>query len=143
MIVKDILYRNEDIDYGLNVIFKLDDNTFLLFDSIGFSFVEKANLLDNKWKHCSYWKNKSQINGIYEDELTAYFVVFSNGDILYIYQFISGDERIRQEMRFVLPNDSDYNDIISYMNEDWIDVWYSKTGSMNRIIFRSGDKTHK
>ena len=85
MIVKDILYRNEDIDYGLNVIFKLDDNTFLLFDSIGFSFVEKANLLDNKWKHCSYWKNKSQINGIYEDELTAYFVVFSNGDILYIY----------------------------------------------------------
>ncbi len=84
MIVKDILYRNEDIDYGLNVIFKLDDNTFLLFDSIGFSFVEKANLLDNKWKHCSYWKNKSQINGIYEDELTAYFVVFSNGDILYI-----------------------------------------------------------
>ena len=85
MIVKDILYRNKDIDYGLNVIFKLDDNTFLLFDSIGFSFVEKANLLDNKWKHCSYWKNKSQINGIYEDELTAYFVVFSNGDILYIY----------------------------------------------------------
>ena len=54
MIVKDILYRNKDIDYGLNVIFKLDDNTFLLFDSIGFSFVEKANLLDNKWKHCSY-----------------------------------------------------------------------------------------
>ena len=71
MIVKDILCRNEDIDYGLNVIFKLDDNTFLLFDSIGFSFVEKANLLDNKWKHCSYWKNKSQINGIYEDELTC------------------------------------------------------------------------
>ena len=46
-------------------------------------------------------------------------------------------------MRFVLPNDSDYNDIISYMNEDWIDVWYSTTGSINRIIFRSGDKTHK
>ena len=100
-------------------------------------------MLDNKWKHCSYWKNKSQINGIYEDELTAYFVVFSNGDILYIYQSISGDEKIRQEMRFILPNDSDYNDIISYMNEDWIDVWYSKTGSINRIIFRSGDKTHK
>ena len=63
--------------------------------------------------------------------------------IYYIYQSISGDEKIRQEMRFVLPNDSDYNDIISYMNEDWIDVWYSKTGSINRIIFRSGDKTHK
>ena len=33
MIVKDILCRNEDIDYGLNVIFKLDDNTFLRYIS--------------------------------------------------------------------------------------------------------------
>ena len=69
--------------------------------------------------------------------------MYSQTVIYYIYQSISGDEKIRQEMRFVLPNDSDYNDIISYMNEDWIDVWYSKTGSINRIIFRSGDKTHK
>ena len=75
MIVKDILYRNKDIDYGLNVIFKLDDNTFLLFDSIGFSFVEKANLLDNKWKHCSYWKNKSQIILLYSQTVIYYIYI--------------------------------------------------------------------
>ncbi|MEZ7684239.1 hypothetical protein [Prevotella histicola] len=85
MIVKDILYRNKDIDYGLNIIFKLDDNKFLLFDSIGFSFVEEINLMDNRWKHSLHWGNKLRIDGIYEDELTAYFVVFSNGNILYIY----------------------------------------------------------
>ncbi len=62
MIVKDILYRNVDIDYGLNVIFRLDDDTFLLFDSIGFSFVEEVNLLANTWKHCPYWNNKLQID---------------------------------------------------------------------------------
>ena len=141
MIVKDILYRNKDIDYGLNIIFKLDDNKFLLFDSIGFSFVEEINLMDNRWKHSLHWGNKLRIDGIYEDELTAYFVVFSNGNILYIYQSINGDEKIRQEMRFVLPSDSDYKDIVSYMNEEWIDVWYSKAGSINNIIFSLGDKT--
>ena len=87
--------------------------------------------------------NKLRIDGIYEDELTAYFVVFSNGNILYIYQSINGDEKIRQEMRFVLPSDSDYKDIVSYMNEEWIDVWYSKAGSINNIIFSLGDKTCK
>ena len=115
MIVKDILYRNKDIDYGLNIIFKLDDNKFLLFDSIGFSFVEEINLMDNRWKHSLHWGNKLRIDGIYEDELTAYF----------------------------LPSDSDYKDIVSYMNEEWIDVWYSKAGSINNIIFSLGDKTCK
>ena len=69
--------------------------------------------------------------------------MYSQTVIYYIYQSINGDEKIRQEMRFVLPSDSDYKDIVSYMNEEWIDVWYSKAGLINNIIFSLGDKTCK
>ncbi len=134
MIIKDILYKNEDLDYGLNVILRLDDNRNLLFDSVGFSFVDDSNLPNKQWKHYPYCDNQLDIAGIYEDELTAYFVLFSNSYILYIYQYLEGyGERIGQAFNIVSPSDSNYKDIYSYMNEDWIDVWYSKSDSIDRI----------
>ncbi|MBQ6311331.1 MAG: hypothetical protein IJK74_07280 [Bacteroidales bacterium] len=134
MIIKDILYKNEDLDYGLNVILRLDDNRNLLFDSVGFSFVDDSNLPNKQWKHYPYCDNQLDIAGIYEDELTAYFVLFSNSYILYIYQYLEGyGERIGQTFNIVSPSDSNYKDIYSYMNEDWIDVWYSKSDSIDRI----------
>lgn len=140
MIVKDILYKNEDLDYGLNVILKLDDNRNLFFDSVGFSLVGDSNLPNKQWKHFPYSDNQLDIEGIYEDELTAYFVLFSNDYILYIYQYIDGEERLGQAFCIVSPSDSNYKDVFSYMNEDWIEVWYSKSDSIDRITFRSIDQ---
>ena len=137
MIVKDILYKWENLGYyGLNVIFKLDDNKTLLFDSLKFSFVDDLNL-NNRWKYLPHCNDKLLIEGIYEDEITSYFVQFSNGYIFYIYQYLDGDEDVTQDFKIVKPGDSDYNEVVEYMNEDWIDVWYCKSDSIDRIAIRS------
>ena len=133
MIVKDILYKNEDLDYGLNVILKLDDNRNLFFDSVSFSFVDDSNLPNKKWEQYLYGENQLDIVGIYEDELTAYFVLFSNGCILHIYQYLEGSGSLGQAFYIVSPSDSNYKDIYSYMHEDWIDALFSKSDSIDRI----------
>ena len=134
MIVKDILYNWEDLGYdGLIVVFKLEDNRNLLFNSLSFSFVDDLILSDKKWKHFPLGDNQLDIEGIYEDEMTSYFVQFSNGEIFYIYQYLDGNEDIIQDCCLALPSETNYNDILSYMHEDWIDVWYSKSDSIDRI----------
>lgn len=134
MIVKEILYNiDENIYCGLNVIFKLDDNRNLLFDSARFSFVDHFNLLNKRWKHFPLCVDQLEIAGIYEDEIAAYFVLFSNGYIFFIDKVMTGYGKIELEFSLVLPSDSNYKEVLSYMNEDWIDVWYSKSDSIDRI----------
>jgi len=129
--LKNIYYLNEDSNYGLKILFDLN-NILLLFDSISFVYISNDQLSNFKhWKTLNYLdlsKESIDIKIIKEDELTSYFVELTNQDILYIFQIIDGLEQWSQSFKIISKNDNEYDKIIQYMNEEWIEIVSPKEG---------------
>ncbi|MDR6563429.1 MULTISPECIES: hypothetical protein [unclassified Arcicella] len=123
-ILKNIYYTFEVGSYGLKILFDLNI-TLLLFDSVSFVYINKNEFDKFKnWKRLDYGKllnGNIDITEIKEDELTSYFVKFSNDDILYIYQRIDGLEEFSQDFKIISKNMTDYNEVCKYMSEDWVE----------------------
>ncbi len=60
------------------------------------------------------------IKEIKEDEAIAYFIRFSNNDILHIYEYVDGLENWFLNFEIVSPKNENYNKIITHMNETWV-----------------------
>jgi len=122
-------YYNKKIEhYGLQILFKFYSNNYLLFDSSNFILLNDIKIFDKlfRWKKIDYPELSTknvQIKNIMEDELTCYFIEFSNNDIFYIYQRIDEIEHWEQDFKIASKNKNliEYNEIKKYMNEDWID----------------------
>ena len=64
--------------------------------------------------------NSFYIKEIKEDEAIAYFIRFSNDDILHIYEYVDGLEDWFLDFEIVSPENENYNEIITHMNETWV-----------------------
>ena len=60
------------------------------------------------------------IKEIKEDEAIAYFIRFSNNDILHIYEYVDGLEDWFLDFEIVSPENENYNEITTHMNETWV-----------------------
>lgn len=89
-------------------------------------------LIQKKWNIINNL-NDNKIIGIYEDELTAYFILFANRVIMYIYKELDGDECIRQMFKIVGSNDEDYQEVEEYMHEKWIETHYYEYSGIDNI----------
>ena len=126
-------YYDEKIEhYGLQILFKFYSNNYLLFNSTEFIFLDDIEKLDKlyNWKAIDYPEfstKKLHIKNIKEDELTSYFIEFSNGDIFYIYQRIYGYGDWQQDFEIASKNNDPrwYNEVKGHMNEDWIETIFS------------------
>ncbi|QDZ63454.1 hypothetical protein EVD20_13740 [Elizabethkingia bruuniana] len=67
-------------------------------------------------------EENTNIISIKEDELTSYFILFSNNDILYIFQRLISSNKWEQNFEIVKKISEDYKEVENYMNKDWIDV---------------------
>ena len=141
---KEIAYPYSNNQYGLAIIIMMQKKC-LYFDSSSFYFVKSPsdNFNKQKWNIVSDL-NDNKIAAIHEDELSAYFILFTNSKIMYIYQELDGNECIRQMFRIVNPNDKDYQEIVQYMNEKWVETLYDEYSGidniMNRDIFQLTSK---
>ena len=95
------------------------------FDSCNFLFKknEKSNLITSKWIKLEYpelEKDDIYIKEIKEDEAIAYFIRFSNDDILHIYEYVDGLEDWFLNFEIVSPKNENYNEIMTHMNETWV-----------------------
>ena len=84
---------------------------------------EKSNLITSKWTKLEYpelEKDDIYIKEIKEDEAIAYFIRFSNNDILHIYEYVDGLENWFLDFEIVSPKNENYNEIITHMNETWV-----------------------
>jgi len=109
--VKGIYYLVEEGHYGLKMILEFEDTEYLYFDSCKFLFKknEKSNLITSKWTKMEY------------PELDiAYFIRFSNNDILHIYEYVDGLEDWFLDFEIVSPKNENYNEITTHMNETWV-----------------------
>jgi hypothetical protein len=124
-ILKNIYYNFEVGNYGLKIIFDLS-STLLLFDSTSFEYINKNEFDKFKnWKKLNngnFLNSNIKISEIKEDELTSFFVKFSNDDILYIYQRIDGLEEFSQNFKIVSKGMTDYKEVYEYMSEDWVET---------------------
>ena len=122
--LNNIYYYQEGGHYGLSVIFEFKEN-YLLFDSSKFQFINDIDLDISKWEKIKYdtIQDDIYIKDIREDELISYFINFSNGDIFYIYQRIDGLENWEQNFEIIsVKAELRYNEVVEYMNEEWIEV---------------------
>lgn len=137
--IKSILYKEianpySTNQYGLAIIIIMQKEC-LYFDSSSFCFVKSTNKIFNKQKwHIVSDLNDSKIAEIHEDELSAYFILFTDRSIMYIYQELDGNECIRQMFRIVKPNDEDYHEVVQYMNEKWIETIYDAHSGIDNIM---------
>ena len=90
---------------------------------------ETLNLITSKWTKLEYpelEKDDIYIKEIKEDEAIAYFIRFSNNDILHIYEYIDeyidGLENWFLDFEIVSPKNENYNEIITRMNETWVNT---------------------
>jgi hypothetical protein len=106
--------------YGLQLVIEFNDGEHLYFDSVKFS-LEKKTALDDfiQIKNYDYLIGE-YIESIRQDEITNYFIEFSNKTILYIYQRIYSSESWEQDFMLVTERDIDYIDIKNHMEEDWL-----------------------
>ena len=127
--VKGIYYLVEESHYGLKMILEFENTEYLYFDSCKFLFKknETLNLITSKWTKLEYpelepelEKDDVYIKEIREDEAIAYFIRFSNNDILHIYEYIDGLEDWFLDFEIVSPKNENYNEIITHMNETWV-----------------------
>ena len=65
-------------------------------------------------------KDDVYIKEIKEDEAIAYFIRFSNNDILHIYEYVDGLEDWFLNFEIVSPKNENYNEITTHMNETWV-----------------------
>ena len=133
---KEIAYPYSNNQYGLAIIIMMQKKC-LYFDSSSFYFVKSPsdNFNKQKWNIVSDL-NDNKIAAIHEDELSAYFILFTNSKIMYIYQELDGNECIRQMFRIVNPNDKDYQEIVQYMNEKWVETLYDEYSGIDNIMNR-------
>ena len=123
--VKSIYYLVEEGHYGLKMILEFEDTEYLCFDSCKFQIKknETLNLITSKWTKLEYpelEKDDVYIKEIKEDEVIAYFIRFSNNDILHIYEYVDGLENWFLDFEIVSPKNENYNEIITHMNETWV-----------------------
>lgn len=104
-------------------------------DSFAFYGRGTCPFKNKKWNIVSDL-NDNKIAAIHEDELSAYFILFTNSKIMYIYQELDGNECIRQMFRIVNPNDKDYQEIVQYMNEKWVETLYDEYSGIDNIMNR-------
>lgn len=102
---------------------------------VNFSFSQEIESLDycnckdkidqaapeDKWTKVGYNTSGVFIKTTREDEATSYFVGFSNKDILYVYQRMTGLEVVIVEFEIVTCDSSEYNEVFQYMNENWVE----------------------
>ena len=84
---------------------------------------ETLNLITSKWTKLEYpelEKDDVYIKEIKEDEAIAYFIRFSNDDILHIYEYVDGLENWFLNFEIVSPKNENYNEIMTHMNETWV-----------------------
>ena len=133
--IKSIYFHyDEKIEhYGLKLLLEFDSNNYLLFDSTDFISLNNVEELKKRynWKEVNYPELSTKdvyIKNIMEDELTSYFIEFSNDDILYVYQRIYGYGEWEQDFEIVGKDKSliRYNEVKEYMNEDWIGAVYHR-----------------
>lgn len=131
---KEIANPYSNKQYGLNIIIMMQNN-WLYFDSLSFCLVKSTSEKFNKqkWTIVSSLDNNKIIE-IHEDELSAYFILFADKAIMYIYQELDGDENIRQMFKIVNPNDEDYLEVEQYMHEKWVDTLYNEHTGIDKIM---------
>ena len=123
--VKGIYYLVEEGHYGLKMILEFEDTEYLYFDA-GKAQIKKnetLNLITSKWTKLEYpelEKDDVYIKEIKEDEAIAYFIRFSNDDILHIYEYVDGLENWFLNFEIVSPKNANYNEIMTHMNETWV-----------------------
>ena len=137
--IKSVLYKEIANPYSTNqhglAIIIMMQKEYLYFDSSSFCFVKSTSKIFNKQKwHIVSDLNDSKIAEIHEDELSAYFILFTDRSIMYIYQELDGNECIRQMFRIVKPNDEDYHEVVQYMNEKWIETIYDAHSGIDNIM---------
>lgn len=123
--VKGIYYLVEEGHYALKMILEFEDTEYLCFDSCKFQIKknETLNLITSKWTKLEYpelEKDDVYIKEIKEDEAIAYFIRFSNDDILHIYEYVDGLENWFLDFEIVSPKNENYNEIMTHMNETWV-----------------------
>ena len=107
------------------MILEFEDTEYLYFDSCKFQIKknETLNLITSKWTKLEYpelEKDDVYIKEIKEDEAIAYFIRFSNNDILHIYEYVDGLENWFLNFEIVSPKNENYNEIMTHMNETWV-----------------------
>ena len=120
--VKGIYYLVEEGHYGLKMILEFEDTEYLCFDSCKFQIKknEILNLITSKWTKLEYPELEKDDIYIKEDEAIAYFIRFSNNDILHIYEYVDGLEDWFLNFEIVSPKNENYNEIMTHMNETWV-----------------------
>lgn len=136
--IKSIFYKEianpySRNQYGLAIIILMLTKC-LYFDCSSFCLVKSLHEKINtkKWNIVKNLTD-NKIIGIYEDELTAYFILFANRVIMYIYKELDGDECIRQMFKIVAPYDKDYQEVEEYMHEKWIETIYDEHSGIDSI----------
>ncbi|MBO9595650.1 MAG: hypothetical protein J7599_22295 [Niabella sp.] len=112
-------YYSPDDYYDLKVLFDLRTRK-LLFDSVKFVYL-KDMPAHIQWIKVDYDTSGIFIKTIREDESTAYFVEFSNRDILHIYQRMTGLELLIIEFEIEKFGSENYDHVILHMNESWVE----------------------
>jgi len=123
--ISNILFSVEKQSHnGFRLIFQFEKD-YLFFDSVKFILGTDGNILKKyPWKRITWYDlhEEPSITRIREDELTSYFLEFSNGDIFFISQEIDGMEFWYQDFKIVSKDDQErYNEVLTYMNEDFVE----------------------
>ena len=122
--VKNIyFYDDKNEIYNLKLLVEFIENKYLYFDSASFNITDNTDILNQcSWKKIEVLEENTNIISIKEDELTSYFILFSNNDILYIFQRLISSNQWEQNFEIVKKISEDYKEVENYMNEDWIDI---------------------
>ncbi|WP_158827200.1 hypothetical protein [Mucilaginibacter lacusdianchii] len=115
---------NRNVHYGLQVLFQFDNGLYLYFDSARFKLMQNDNpVKSNDWNlivyHCL--SDGVTIVNIKEDELTSYFLEFSNGDIFFIFQMLYHSEFWYNDFKILSNHSKQYDEVRGYMNEDFVE----------------------
>jgi hypothetical protein len=117
-------FLEENNHYGLRLLFQLKVG-FLYFDCLKFVIVGDETIRNSyDWKKIEYeaLRNDIFIVRIKEDEVTSYFIEFSNGDIFFVNQRIDGTEFFYLDFEIVKKdNIARFARVKAYMEEDFVE----------------------
>ncbi|ATL43599.1 hypothetical protein CQS02_09980 [Elizabethkingia miricola] len=101
--VKNIyFYDDKNEIYNLKLLVEFIENKYLYFDSASFNITDNTDILNQcSWKKIEVLEENTNIISIKEDELTSYFILFSNNDILYIFQRLISSNKWEQNFEIV------------------------------------------
>ncbi len=120
--IKNIYYFFMPVEhYNLQLLFEFEKD-YLFFDNQSFFEISKENFnLKDKWVPLRYDLTEGIfIKEIKEDEFVSYFILFSNEDILYVYQLFDGTTW-NQQFCIIDKTSNRYDEINKYMNENFVD----------------------